>query len=43
MQNTSMSAMDEAILAIESLIKKSKPGTSTTMKSAVAALYTADA
>lgn len=40
MQN---STLDEAIMAVESLIKKSKPSTSTTMKSAVAALYTADA
>jgi hypothetical protein len=39
MQSTTL---DEAIVAIESLIKKSKPVTSTTMKSAVVALYTAD-
>ena len=35
--------MDEAIKSIEGLIVKSKPGTSTTMKSAVVGLYTADA
>lgn len=36
------SVLDEAIAAMDTLIQKSKPSTSTTMKSAVAALYTAD-
>lgn len=35
--------MDEAITALEGLIAKSKPGTSTTMRSAIVGLYTADA
>lgn len=35
--------IDEAIKSIEGLVVKSKPGTSTTMKSAVVGLYTADA
>ncbi len=43
MQNTSTSTFDEATVALQCLIKKSKPVTSTTMKSAVVALYTADA
>jgi hypothetical protein len=37
------STFEEATTAIESLIKKSKPGTSTPMKAAIVALYTADA
>ena len=37
------SNMEEAISAIEGLIKKSKPGTSTTMRSAIVGLFTADA
>ena len=36
------SAVDEGIMAIEKLILKIKPGTSTAIKSAVVALYTAD-
>ena len=35
--------MDEAISALEGLIKKSKPGTCTPMRSAIVGLYTADA
>ena len=34
--------LDSAIDAMEKLIQKSKPETSTTMKSSVVALYTAD-
>jgi hypothetical protein len=37
-----MLTLNEPIISMESLINKSKPGTSTTMKSAVTALYTAD-
>lgn len=36
------STLDQAINALDELIKKSKPQTSTTMKSAVVALFTAD-
>lgn len=43
MQVFSMSTLEESVSAVENLIKKTKPGTSTTMKSALAALYTADA
>lgn len=35
--------LNDAIAVIDGLIKKSKPGTSTPMGSAIVALYTADA
>ena len=35
--------LNEAVTVIEGLVKKSKPATSTTVKSAIVALYTADA